>query len=77
MQDRNSGYTYSARSLPRKGDNAQQMYVMIVNSEIKEKKSRLQKALEKREEVQEEKSVAGRIKKAVGSKPAKKAKKEE
>jgi len=77
LQDRNSGYTYSARSLPRKGDNAQQMYVMIVNSEIKEKKSRLQRALEKREEVQEEKSVAGRIKKAVGSKPAKKAKKEE
>jgi len=72
LQDRNSGYTYSARTLPRKGDNADQMYVMIVNSEVKEKKSRLEKALDKREEVAEEKSVVGRLKKAVSSKSAKK-----
>lgn len=75
LQDRNSGYTYSARTLPRKGDNADQMYVMIVNSEVKEKKSRLQKALDKREVVEEQKSVTNRLKKAVGAK-AKPAKKE-
>jgi len=72
LQDRNSGYTYSARTLSRKGDNAEQMYVMIVNAEEKEKKSKLQKALEKREVVKEETSVAGRLKKAVGSRTAKK-----
>jgi len=72
LQDRNSGYTYSARSLPRKGDNAEQMYVMIVNTEEREKQTRLQKVLEQREKVDEEKSVTGRIKKAIGTKSPKK-----
>lgn len=66
FNDRNSGYTYSARTLPRKGDNAEQMYVMIVNRVEKVKKTNIQKALEKREKAEKEKSVASRVRKAVG-----------
>ena len=72
FQDRNSGYTHTIKTLPRKGDNAEQMYVMVVNYEEKSKQSRVQKLLEKRKKTEEEKSVGGRLKKAVGRKPAKK-----
>ncbi|MCA9386807.1 50S ribosomal protein L17 [Candidatus Dojkabacteria bacterium] len=65
LSDRNSGYTRVIKTLPRKGDNAEQAYVMLVNTEIKEKKSRLKKMLEERDEVKEEKGVRGRISKAV------------
>ena len=72
FQDRNSGYTHTIRTLPRKGDNAEQMFVMVVNYEEKSKQSRVQKLLEKRKKAEEEKSVGGRLKKAVGAKPARK-----
>ncbi len=65
LQDRNSGYTRVIKTLPRKGDNAAQVYVMLVNADIKEKKSEVQKLLEKREKTESEKSVAGRVRKAV------------
>lgn len=45
LQDRNSGYTTSARTLPRKGDNASQIIVMIHGYEVEESKSRLSKLL--------------------------------
>jgi large subunit ribosomal protein L17 len=46
LQDRNSGYTRVIKTLPRSGDNAPQAYVMLVNTEIEERKSRLQKMLD-------------------------------
>jgi large subunit ribosomal protein L17 len=72
FSDRNSGYTHLFHTLPRKGDNADQMYIMVVNYQEKEEKSNVQKLLEKRKASEEEKSVGGRIKKAVGVKPKKK-----
>jgi len=71
FNDRNSGYTHLIKTLPRKGDNAEQMYIMVVNYEVKEEKSEVQKLLEKRKKSESEKSVGGRIRKAVGSKPKK------
>ena len=67
LQDRNSGYTRVIKTLPRKGDNAAQVYIMLVNAEVKEKKSEVQKLLEKREKEESKKSVAGKVKKAVSS----------
>lgn len=58
LDGRTSGYTKSARTLPRKGDNAEQMIVMVYGAEIIEKKSRLAKALAKRETTKEEGTVA-------------------
>ncbi len=74
--DRNSGYTHVIRTTPRKGDNADQSYVMVVNYEEKQKQTRVQKLLEKRKKTEEEKSVGGRLKKAVSGskKPAAKKK---
>lgn len=47
LNDRNSGYTRVVNTLPRKGDNADQVYVALVNmSEDKDKKSKIEKALE-------------------------------
>lgn len=68
LQDRNSGYTRLFKTLPRKGDNADQVFVMLVNYEQKEKKSNVEKLLEKRKKTSEEKSVAGRVKKALTGK---------
>lgn len=65
LQDRNSGYTRIIKTLPRKGDNAAQVYIMLVNAEAKEKKTEVQKLLEKRQKEESKKSVAGRVKKAV------------
>jgi len=65
LQDRNSGYTRIVKTLPRKGDNAAQVYIMLVNAEVKEKKSEVQKLLEKRQKEENKKSVTGRVKKAV------------
>lgn len=45
LEDRNSGYTKTARTLPRKGDNAAQMIIMVHGAQIRQKQSRLQKAL--------------------------------
>lgn len=47
LQDRNSGYTKSARTLPRKGDNASQIIVIIHGYEIEAPKSRLSKLLDR------------------------------
>ncbi len=49
LQEVNSGYALSARTLPRKGDNADQMIVVVRGMEFRERKSRLAKALEKQE----------------------------
>lgn len=48
LQDRNSGYTRVIRTLPRKGDGAAQVYIMLVNSEAKEKKSRLKSLIDRK-----------------------------
>jgi large subunit ribosomal protein L17 len=50
FNDRNSGYTRVVKTISRAGDNAQQAYVMLVNSELKAKKSKISALLEKREE---------------------------
>lgn len=50
LADVNSGYTFSALTLPRKGDGAEQMIVVVRGFAEREKKSRLAKALERREE---------------------------
>lgn len=68
LADRNSGYTKSARTLPRKGDNAEQEIVMIVSSQIKERRSKLEVALERKEKKQvaeQDKTITGRIRKTV------------
>ncbi len=55
LSDRDSGYTRVIKTLPRKGDNADQAYVMLVNTEFEEKKSRLKQALEKKEDSKKKK----------------------
>jgi len=65
LQDRNSGYTRVIKTLPRKGDNAQQVYIMLVNLEGKAKKSEMEKLLDKQKKEKDEKSIGGRIKKSV------------
>lgn len=49
ITDRNSGYTRIIHTLPRKGDNSKQVYIMFVDFEAKEKKTKLQSLLEKKE----------------------------
>ncbi|MDQ6984712.1 MAG: 50S ribosomal protein L17 [Candidatus Dojkabacteria bacterium] len=49
LGDRNSGYTRVIRTTNRAGDNAEQVYVMLVNVEAKAKKSKVSEALEKQE----------------------------
>lgn len=49
LNDRDSGYTSIVHTLPRKGDNAAQVYVTLVNRTVKEKKSKIQKTLEAQE----------------------------
>ncbi len=58
-----SGYTQSALTLPRKGDNAPQMIVLIKGTEFKENKSKLEKALARKQKAQDAKptGVADRI----------------
>lgn len=67
LQDTNSGYTISARTLPRKGDNADQEIVMIKGYEMQEKKSKLASVLKKQEKANANKptGVTGKIKSAV------------
>lgn len=74
LQDRNSGYTKSARTLPRKGDNAEQVIIMVIGTEIKERKSKLEAALnrkEKKQVAEQDKTIAGRIRNTVGGKSGK------
>jgi large subunit ribosomal protein L17 len=66
LSDRNSGYTRLIKTTPRAGDNAEQTFVVLVNYEPKEKKSKIKSVLEKREKQKEEKSIGSRIKRAVG-----------
>ncbi len=47
LEEDNSGYVLSARTLPRKGDNAPQMICMIKGHEIQERKSRLATVLDR------------------------------
>jgi large subunit ribosomal protein L17 len=65
LGDTTSGYTISARTLPRKGDNAAQTIVMIKGTEVKEKRSKLAATLEKQDKSAKSEGVAEKIKKAV------------
>ncbi len=65
LSDRTSGYTRVIKTLSRKGDNAQQCYVMLVNTEAKSKKSKISNVLQKQEQKKKEKSLTGKISKAV------------
>lgn len=68
LEKDNSGYTISARTLPRKGDNATQVIVMIKGTEVKEKKSRIQATLEKQEKAEAAaKPLTSKIRNAVKS----------
>lgn len=73
LGDINSGYTYSANTLPRKGDNAPQMVLVVRGAEIREGKSKLTEALQRREkqdQKKQESKLTSRIKRAVrGDKP--------
>lgn len=64
LMDRNSGYTRIIKTLNRPGDNAEQAYLMLVNTEVRPKVSKTQKLLNKRQE-KKENTVTGRISKAV------------
>ncbi len=72
LMDRQSGYVRVIKTLARPGDNADQAYVMLMNTELKEKgNKRVQKLLEKREENKEKKGgVVGRLTRGI-SKEAK------
>lgn len=59
LSDRTSGYTRVIHTLPRKGDNAKQVYVMLVNTEAQEQKSKIKQVLEKQEVQKEEKQKKG------------------
>ncbi len=65
LGDRNSGYTRVFKTLPRRGDNAEQSYIMLSNYEAVEKKSKIQKLLEKREAKESSKGVANKVKNVV------------
>ena len=65
MADVNSGYTVQARALPRKGDNAPQMIIMVRGAEIAEKRSRARQQLAKQESKAKDSGVTGRIRQAV------------
>lgn len=70
LSDVNSGYTNTALTLPRKGDNAPQMVIMVRGAEVRERKSRLASALARRDANREKESkntVAGRLKGAVSN----------
>lgn len=55
LEGDNSGFTLTAHTLPRKGDNAPQTIILVKGAEVKQKKSRLQKALDKQDGKKEEK----------------------
>lgn len=57
VQDVTSGYTYTARTLPRKGDNAPQTIILVRGQEVKEKQTRLQKLLSKQEKKEDKTSA--------------------
>lgn len=59
LSDRTSGYTYSVKTLPRKGDNADMSLVEIINFDFKQKKTKIQKAKEKQEKQEEKKKSGG------------------
>jgi large subunit ribosomal protein L17 len=62
LSDRNSGYTRVIKTLPRKGDNAEQVYVMLVNTEFEEKKaSRIKDLLDKQEQQSKGRGLRGRL----------------
>ena len=52
LQESNSGYALSALTLPRGGDGAAQTIVMIKGAELRERKSRLAQALDRREQTE-------------------------
>lgn len=72
LNDRNSGYTRTVKTLPRSGDNAPQAYIMLVNYEAKLKKSRLQKVLETQESKKDKKSKKASNRQGLRSDDAKK-----
>lgn len=59
LGDRNSGYTYSVKTLPRKGDSAPMSLVEIVNFKFKQKKTKIQKAKEKKQRQEGKKKTEG------------------
>lgn len=63
LQDRNSGYTRIFRTMPRKGDGAEQVYIMLTSFTGEEEKSSVSSLLEKRKQ----------SKKKGAKKPAKKS----
>ena len=72
LQDRNSGYTHLFKTLPRKGDGAEQVFVILVNYEGREKVSRAQKILARQKKEDKNKSITGKVKKAVSKTTASK-----
>lgn len=67
LSDRNSGYTRIIKTLPRKGDGAEQVYIMLVNAEIKEKKSRLKSIMDRKNKKDELKAKQKQSKKMIAS----------
>lgn len=65
LMDRNSGYTRVIKTLNRPGDNAEQAYIMIVNHDFDNKKSKISELLEQQDQAKEDKSIGNRVKKAV------------
>lgn len=68
LSDRNSGYTRIVKTLPRKGDGAEQSFVLLTSFKGLESKSKVKKLLEKKKEEEAKKSVGGRLKKVLNKK---------
>ncbi|GAB4284066.1 MAG: 50S ribosomal protein L17 [Candidatus Dojkabacteria bacterium] len=59
LSDRTSGYTRVIKTVPRVGDNAKQAYVMLVNYEVKDKLSQIQKLKQQRDKTVSKKTKSG------------------
>lgn len=77
LQDRTSGYTRAIKTLPRKGDNSEQVYVMLMNTEVREKESKIKATLNKQAAPKKKAKEVKPVEKKAVVKPTKVAEKQQ